>query len=208
MGTELSTQAELNAANPTLEGFMNSLMGILPIKLISFSGTTENGVVSLSWVTAKEEGFDHFEIERASGNLVFEKIEQINGTGYNTSDEHIYLVTDAMPVMGTNYYRLKSVDLDGSYEYSSIISAVVETSKSISVYPNPSTGYFINVSTNFEIGENTEVMIFNQEGIMLQRSPITEREARIDFTNHLTSGVYILKYSSTTYSQTVRIFVK
>jgi hypothetical protein len=208
MGNRLSTKADLNAANPSLGGFVNSLLGVLPIKLISFSGTTENSVVSLRWVTAKEEGFDHFEIERASGDLVFEKIAQVNGTGYNTDDEHAYSITGATALIGTNYYRLKSVDLDGSFEYSSIVSMVVEASESITVYPNPSNGEFVNVSANFELDENTQVTIFNQEGVMLQRTKITECEARIDFTHHLSSGVYILTYSSASYLETVRLFVK
>lgn len=208
MGNELNTEAELNAANPSLGGFVGSLLGTLPIKLISFSGTLENSVVSLTWITAKEEGFDHFEIERADGDLIFENIEQVNGTGYNTDDEHTYSLTDSMPVIGTNYYRLKSVDLDGSYEYSNIVSVLVEASKSIAVYPNPSNGDFVNLLSNFELSDNVQVTIFNQEGVMLQRTQITEREARIDFTSHLTSGVYILKYTSTAYSQTVRLFVK
>jgi hypothetical protein len=208
MGNELKSQAALTSANTPLSNFVNSILGVLPIKLISFTGSLEKASVSLLWTTASEEGFDHFEIERAAADLVFEKIANVNGTGYNTADEHTYSLTDTKPVIGTNYYRLKSVDLDGSYEYSSIVSVVVEASKSISVYPNPSNGDFVNVSSTFELSENTEIMIFNQEGVMLQRMYITERETRVDFTNRLVSGVYILKYVSTAYSQTVRLFVK
>lgn len=208
MGNELRNKADLTSANSSLSGFVNNLLGILPIKLLSFTGLTNDNIVVLTWVTAKEEGFSHFEIEHASDDLVFGKIAHVNGSGYNTNDEHTYSVTDEKPIIGTNYYRLKSVDIDGSYAYSPIISAVVETSRSISVYPNPSTGYFINVATNFELGENTQVMIFSQEGTMLHHNNITERETRIDFINRLTSGVYILKYTSAAYSQTVKLFVK
>lgn len=208
MGSELSTKAELNTANPLLAGFMGALLGTLPIKLIAFTATAENGRVLLNWITAKEEGFDYFEIERADGALLFEKIGDVKGAGYNTSDEHAYSLSDADPVVGTNYYRLKSVDLDGTYEYSAVVSALLEVSKSIAVYPNPSNGDFVNVSANFELNDNTQVMIFNQDGVMLQRTQLTERETRVGFTNHLTSGIYILKYSSLMYSETVRLFVK
>lgn len=206
MGGNLEPKSALNST--PLGNYVNNLMGILPVKLLSFTSTVENNVISLAWITAKEEGFDHFEIERASDDLVFEKIGQINGTGYNTADEHAYALTDNKPVTGKNYYRLKSIDLDGSYEYSSIISAVVETPKSIVVYPNPSNGIFVNVSANFELTDGTEVIIFSQDGVILQRSAITDREARIDFTNRLTPGMYVLKYTSPTYSQTVRLLVK
>lgn len=208
MGNELKSHTALNSANPSLSNYVNSILGVMPIKLISFTGSVEKAAVSLAWITALEQGFDHFEVERASADLIFEKIEQIKGAGYNTDDEHAYTFTDATPLTGINYYRLKSVDLDGSYEYSAIVSVVVETSKSISVYPNPSNGDFVNVLAGFELGENTQVMIFNQDGVLLQRTRLTERETRIDFTNHLTPGVYVLKYTSSVHSETVRLFVK
>ncbi|CAN0487312.1 unnamed protein product, partial [Phaeothamnion confervicola] len=159
-------------------------------------GSVKNNEVMLNWVTAKEDGFDHFEVEHAAVNLAFEKIGQLNGTGYSTDDEHAYTITDRNPINGINYYRLKSVDQDGSFEYSAIVSVVVEVSKSISVYPNPSNGDFVNVSSTFEVSENTVVTIYSQEGVILDNVHITEREARINFTNHLAAGVYILKYTS------------
>lgn len=208
MKNQLKTKAQLNSANAPLAGFVNALLGTLPIKLISFTGSLENSAVTLNWATAQEEGFDHFELERASEDLKFETIGQLKGTEYDTNDEHIYSLTDNRPMIGMNYYRLKSVDLDDAFEYSVIVSIVVETSKTISVYPNPSNGDFVNVSANFDISENAAVMIFNQEGALLQQTQLTEREARINFTNHLTSGVYILKYVSSAHSQSARLFVK
>lgn len=208
MANQLKTKANLASNNPSLSNYVNTLLGVMPIKLISFTGTLDNNVVSLNWVTGKEEGFDHFEIERASADLVFEKIAEVAGMGFNTDDEHAYALTDEHAQNGTNYYRLKSVDLDGSFEYSSIVSVVVEVEKAISVYPNPSNGDFVNVSSTFEVSDNTTVMIFNEGGVLLQKTQITEREVRIDFARRLSSGVYILKYTSPEYTQVVRLFVK
>lgn len=208
MGNELRSKANLNSTNPSLANYVNSLMGVMPIKLISFTGALEKNQVNLQWITALEEGFDYFEIEHASDNMVFESITRVNGAGYNTSDEHNYSLTDNNPILGANYYRLKSVDLDGSFEYSRIVSVTVEAPKSISVYPNASNGDFVNVASNFELTENTRVVIFNNEGVMLQQNQLTERDSRVDFNNHLTAGMYILKYTSSGFSQTVRFVVK
>ncbi len=208
MGNELKTHAALNSANPSLSNYVNNILGVMPIKLIAFTGVVENNQVLLRWTTASEVGFDHFEIERASHDLMFEKIAQVMGAGYNTNDEHPYSFTDSSPVMGKNYYRLKSVDLDGSYEYSSVVVSTIEASKSISVYPNPSNGDFVNVASNFELSENTKVTIFTYEGALVQQNQVTERDSRIDFVNHLASGIYILKYASGLYSQTIRFSVK
>lgn len=208
MANQLKSKANLASNNPSLSNYVNALLGVMPIKLISFTGTLDNSTVSLNWVTGKEEGFDHFEVERASADLVFGKIAEVNGMGYNTDDQHAYALTDLNAVNGTNYYRLKSVDVDGSFEYSSIVSVAVEVPKTVSVYPNPSNGDFVNVVSNFEMSDNTTVTIFSEGGVLLQKTQVTEREARIDFTHHLASGVYILKYTSSEYSQVVRLFVK
>ncbi|HMV91315.1 MAG TPA: T9SS type A sorting domain-containing protein, partial [Cyclobacteriaceae bacterium] len=208
MANQLKSKANLASNNPSLSNYVNALLGVMPIKLISFTGTLDNNIVSLNWVTGKEEGFDHFEVERASADLVFGKIAEVNGMGYNTDDQHAYTLTDVNAVNGTNYYRLKSVDVDGSFEYSPIVSVAVEVSKTISVYPNPSNGDFVNVVSSFEMSDNTTVTIFSEGGVLLQKTQITEREARIDFTHHLASGVYILKYTSSEYLQVVRLFVK
>lgn len=208
MGSELGNKAALTAANSSLSNYVNNLLGILPVKLISFTGLLVNNMVSLSWITAKEEGFSHFEIERASADLIFEKIAQVNGTGYNTDDTHTYSLTDEKPMISINYYRLKSVDTDGTYEFSSVVSVAVETARSVSVFPNPSNGIFVNVSANFELGKITEVMVYNQDGVLIQKSKVTERETRIDFARNLTLGVYFITVTSDVHSQTQRLFVK
>lgn len=208
MGNQLKSKANLQSGNSSLYGYVNSLLGVMPIKLISFTGTFNHNQVSLNWVTAQEVGFSHFEIERTSENLKFIQIGVITGAGSNTNDENAYSFTDANAVLGVNYYRLKSVDVDGSFEYSSVVTVIVEAEKSISVFPNPSNGLFVNVSSNFGLGENTLVTVFNNEGTLLQKASVTEREARIDFNSKLASGVYILKYTSGAFTQTVRLIVK
>lgn len=208
MGTKLKTQGQLQSGNTSLYNYVNSLMGVMPIKLISFAGSFENNEVVLNWVTAQEEGFSHFEVQRASSDLKFAQIGIVTGAGSNTEDENEYSLTDAAALLGVNYYRLKSIDTDGSFEYSSVIAITVNAEKSISVFPNPSNGYFVNVSSNFEVSDNAQVVIFSNEGTLIQKSSVTERDARIDFNNRLAPGVYVLKYTSGKFTKTVRLIVK
>ena len=208
MGSQLKSKANLQSGNSSLYNYVNSLLGVMPIKLISFSGIFDANLVKLTWVTAQEVGFSHFEIERASENLKFERMDRVNGAGNDTKDEHTYSLMDANAVLGLNYYRLKSVDADGSFEYSRVVAVEVVIEKSITVFPNPCNGDFVNVAPNFVPEENTQVMIFNNEGNLIQKSSVTEREARVDFNSKLASGVYILKYTSGSFTQTARLIVK
>lgn len=208
MSNQLKSKANLQSGNASLYNYVNTLLGVMPVKLISFTGNFNHNRVSLNWVTAQEEGFSHFEIERTSENLKFEQIGVVTGTGSNTDDEHAYSFTDDNAVSGVNYYRLKSVDIDGSFEYSGVVTVIVEAEKSISVFPNPSDGFFVNISANFMLGESTVVSVFNNEGTLIQKISVADREARLDFSNKLASGVYILKYTSGAFTQTVRLIVK
>jgi len=140
----------------------------LPVTLVSFSGkkTAEN-TNTLKWITADEKDFDRFEVQRSSDAKSFEKIgvvmgqmvkgetnmgEPVNGQTVNGGTPKngalsTYTFTDLTPGV-SNYYRLKMVDVDGSFEYSRIVSMDNSAEKAVvgSFYPNPSTGkVFVDV---------------------------------------------------------------
>ena len=98
--------------------------GTLPITLISFVATEAGNSIELKWVTAMEKNFSHFELEKSTGNLNFVPIARIEGKGgLEAITSYIYL--DTLPQSGKNYYRLKSVDYDLTFEYSPVVVADV-----------------------------------------------------------------------------------
>lgn len=93
----------------------------LPIELISFSASCNVGVVDVKWTTASETNNNHFEIERSDDGQTFETVAEIDGA--NTSNLVIdYTASDDSPLAKIAYYRLKQVDYDGDYDYSSLVS--------------------------------------------------------------------------------------
>jgi hypothetical protein len=113
----------------------------LPVKLISFSGRLNGAKVDLNWVTASEYNTKHFEVERSADGLNFTKLTIVTAKG-NSSSVTSYDLVDPMPFKGLNYYRLKIVDIDGSFEYSNIVIIRIENSVQLvtKVAPNPFTG--------------------------------------------------------------------
>lgn len=93
---------------------------LLPIKLHSFSAVEKNGSVVLNWNAATENIMEHFEMERSMNGVNYSKLADViaKGTG-----NHDYSFTDAAPINGTGYYRLKLVSRDGSYIYSKTVTA-------------------------------------------------------------------------------------
>ena len=99
----------------------NMLCSALPIELLYFSGEQKycNQNI-LTWTTATETNNDHFEVERSLDAVSFKTIKEIPGA-INSLETKKYVYVDSNPEPGINYYRLKQVDLDGTYKYANII---------------------------------------------------------------------------------------
>lgn len=95
------------------------LSSSLPVQLISFTGTRNDLKISLQWKVANETSFDFYQVERSLDGITFNSIGKLPGT---MQDQ--YQFDDPFPLPGTNYYRLKMVDQDGSFKYSKIISVI------------------------------------------------------------------------------------
>jgi hypothetical protein len=117
----------------------------LPVQLVSFTGQQQNGVNFLDWVTATEFNVSHFEVERSTDGISFSKIGSVEAAG-NSTATRTYQFPDRTAPAGGNYYRLRMVDLDGSFEYSNVVylskGQSVAISQYIQVVPNPFTDKF------------------------------------------------------------------
>jgi len=159
----------------------------LPVELISFSGTKDGDVNDLTWSTGSETGNNYFIIERSSNGKDFSSVGRIDGSGTVTSIK-TYSFDDDAPLSGINYYRLKQVDMDGSYTYSSIISLYGQSSD-ITVYPNPNNGTFaVKI-----LSQNSpyKLIITDVQG----KTVYTDNGSTIPETieiNSLSSGMYLL----------------
>lgn len=79
---------------------------------------------------------------------------------------HKYQLTDVNENTGYTYYRLKQIDLDGSFEYSSIIAikgAVVPLS--VNAFPNPGQSKNITFkTTGLSVNDQLAVMVYDVRG--------------------------------------------
>jgi len=172
--------------------------GLIPVELVSFAASVVGTNVSLSWMTATELNNQGFEIERSIDESVWEKIGFVEGNGTSTLMNY-YSYTDKSLKTGIYYYRLKQVDYDGTFEYSSIVEANVTVPIEYALqqnYPNP-----FNPSTkiNFSLAADSRVMlkiydILGQEVSTLLSGELSAGEHQLDFNAAgLNSGVYIYK---------------
>jgi hypothetical protein len=93
---------------------------VLPVRLASFSGKQVENQLLLGWQTTFESNSEYFVIERSADVQSFEAVGRVASAGFSESMQ-VYGFTDAAPLKGTNYYRLRQVDRDGRFEYSKIL---------------------------------------------------------------------------------------
>jgi hypothetical protein len=111
---------------------------VLPLELGSFTAVNTEMGVQLDWETLSEINADYFEVQRAIDNLTFEPVARVEALG-NAEDPYTYQHLDRINGSGIIYYRLKMVDLDGSFEYSRIVSVERSGEGVYHVFPNPLT---------------------------------------------------------------------
>ena len=115
--------------------YLNVCDYALPVELLYFTGKRLEGRNLLEWETASEIDASHFELERSRDGQTFNFIGEILANG-NTNLSTTYSFTDEAPSMSRDYYRLKMVDLDGSYAYSKMVIIDQEQEESARVYPS------------------------------------------------------------------------
>lgn len=168
----------------------------LPVKLVVFVGKETATGIQLNWTTATEENFDYFEIERADETLAFQTIATpITGEG-DVNVPASYTYTDHTPLHGKNYYRLKSIDIDGSYEYSDVIMVYAGASgNAIKLYPNPNEKVF-TLELQDDMSLPVNLSLVDKLGRELYREVIVANTTSIQLPAAIETGMYFVKLSS------------
>ena len=156
----------------------------LPVTLESFTANPAEQTIKLEWKTGMETNFSHFELEHSADGKKFQLLKSIPGSGL--SDYYSY--SDDNPFTGFNYYRLKMIDQDGSYQMSRMVSAKPSVSDEITVFPNPASSIF----TIKGVKPGQTILLYNITGDLLINKKIASKpQAELDLKNYPT-GVYSL----------------
>ena len=159
---------------------------VLPLSLTNFRITQINEGIVLKWQTTNEVNFSHFVVERSSDGYSFSAIASI--ASYNSGGlSKLYSCIDKdLPAVSKIFYRLKLVDKDGSYTYSSfLITAGFQ--QEIIISPNP-TQNLLNIRSKTPV---TQTIVTDAMGRIL----LIEKRANINTLNvsMLPAGQYYIK---------------
>jgi len=161
---------------------------VLPIELVSFDVLpVEDKHAMVSWRTANEVDFTGFEVQRSLDGETFHQLswEAANGGVFTT--DYQFLDEDIRHNQ-TYYYRLKMVDLDGSFEYSDTKTLRIKKGKGVSAYYNSLQGAVILD----HLPSKSELLIVDAVGRVAHSSTMTEKQATISVRDWA-AGVYFLR---------------
>lgn len=161
---------------------------VLPLELVSFDAYQKNQTMQCSWLTDSERDTYVFIVERSADAVNFEGIGIVQAAG-NSITPIVYGYTDEHPIDGINYYRLKTVDTDGGYQYSAIISSEFKQEQAVSVYPNPASDWATVLTANgFD-----EIVITDAQGHTVDRIAGTSLQTQQELNLYnLPDGMYFV----------------
>ena len=167
----------------------------LPVTFIQFTARPGNGQVTLNWKVADEINLQGYRAERSADGQNWQVISFITATGGPD-----YRYPDGNPLQGKNFYRIRSVDLDGSYKFSRVISVYNNaTSFHFSAAPNPSRNY-LDIQVQSPAVAKITLRLINTQGlIMLQKDytlPAGVQVIRLEALNKFPAGIYFLQVTT------------
>jgi hypothetical protein len=159
----------------------------LPIELSAFTVIKSHEKALLNWTTSSEVNNLRFNIEKSSDANYWETIGAVEGSGTSYNTKH-YSYIDENPLHDVTYYRLKQIDLNGSFSFSKIESLTAGIAHNIAVYPNPTQGIiYINGFQSGKVNIHDPLGKLIAEHVLLDQNEIN--------ISSLPMGVYFISFN-------------
>jgi hypothetical protein len=170
-----------------------TLAGLLPVSFLSVSATAKAISVDVEWSTASELNNSHFVVERSIDGTNFSAIATVTAKGTASA----YAYNDASAEKGDNYYRIVSVDKDGSTQLSKTVKASLQSvnSSRLQVYPNPTKAQTVIKLQGVASGK-LQLKVIDAKGVLVSIISTTAAELAASKTINLQAlqnGVYAIQ---------------
>ncbi|HKP31399.1 MAG TPA: T9SS type A sorting domain-containing protein [Chitinophagaceae bacterium] len=169
-------------------GFLT--LSLLPVTFVNFYVGHYNNDVRLNWATANETENNHFEIERSFDGANWTTIGMVLGA-INSATTTSYSFTDKNVKASVVYYRIKQVDNNGQFTYTSIKSVKnTETKSNTQIY---ASGKSIVVKFD-QLKENVTVKVMNMNGQVINQQTIGQSGTVFTVSSNVKqNGLYVVQ---------------
>ncbi len=171
----------------------------LPVTMASFEARREGNTAQLSWSTVLEVNASHFELQRSADGRIFDAIGTVQAKGEKEASGKTvhYRFSDYRPASpeALSYYRIKTVDKDGTYGLSAVVSVRWNEAGSIYgyIYPNPARGGKVNLDLK-EVAGKSDIVVFDMSGRVVKVRVAEKSQGNYELeTGGLSAGLYLVK---------------
>jgi hypothetical protein len=165
----------------------------MPVTLVRFAAVGRENHVQLDWETTFESGASGFSIERSTDAKTWQSIGFVGAAtnGETAYGSQVYGFQDHELFANTQFYRLKCIDLDGTYTYSSIRNVRLLDENLPVVFPNPASKLLVvrNVSRSAEF----KIVDLNGQVLHAVEKGVYENSIWKLDVGQLVPGVYLLR---------------
>ncbi|MBS1946978.1 MAG: T9SS type A sorting domain-containing protein [Bacteroidetes bacterium] len=165
--------------------------GTLPVILTSFNAQLVDNACLLTWTSELEINSSRFEIQRSGDGATWLAIGTVAAKG-NSATSTDYSFTDPSPLSGTNYYRLKEIDLDGNFKLSDIRQVRAAFIKGVKlINPAKST---VQVTFGSDFSSNLSLRLLSLNGKILQQRQVNNPAGTTIYlpVSNYANGIYML----------------
>ncbi|MEN9612602.1 MAG: hypothetical protein RLZZ628_3416 [Bacteroidota bacterium] len=191
MNSSVATANNVTSFSPAPFVIINQ-SAVLPVELIDFKGIANGKQNILRWATASEKDTKCFIIERSNNSENFKSLDLVATIGHSTQPQFYQWIDNAPNPL--SMYRLKIMDLNGSLDYSKVISVENAEGNAMTILPNFGSDEWTVHLTNVPMGAGT-LSIFDMQGKLFQAQNIDIQNITTDIKlsiNNLLNGNYIL----------------
>lgn len=175
----------------------------LPVELVSSNLTCDNNRILMNWVTASEKNNDYFTISYSEDGKNWRPVKTVDGAG-NSTREISYEENLPNIANGVSYFRLSQTDFDGTTEMLNTFTANCGETSILRSYPNPADDKVYLSSSENLIDAKVELYDLNGKMYKTTFSPSSNNYGEID-VNHLESGVYMLRVTTTLGQEVIKV---
>ncbi|MEM7657499.1 MAG: PA14 domain-containing protein [Bacteroidota bacterium] len=178
-----------------------------PVEWLSFEAVPQQDWVQLRWTTDTELNSDYFQVERSQDGENFEAIGEVAAAGISQEALN-YQLPDQDPFQGISYYRIKAIDLDGSFNYSEL-REVRLAQQWVKAYPNPlGQDRLLTIEAKLPIGTTVQLKLVDLKGQVLREERLqtqTSSEHLQWALPELPSGLYLLQIQAGAEKQLIKV---
>jgi hypothetical protein len=166
-------------------------MIVLPVTITSITAVKQDNNIAVQWKVQNELNLAGYEVERAADGIHFTKMADLSATN---SSSNTYNWVDINTVTGINYYRIKMIDRNGQFKYSTIVQVMITQKGTVSIYPNPIENNTVQLLMAGLVKGKYQINLSNSNGQLISNHSIdyngTDAVKAIPLTTLLPKGIY------------------